>query len=449
MICQKKYYFPVPYKRNLSFPEKVRRIIPEKQNYPACAGRIPLRLVRVMELKTDSMTNVSEDTAFPLRFLRMGEQGLLVEVGCGIDRTVNARVHRLASALKRQAVAGILEMVPSYRSLLILFDPLLLSRKILQDTVTGLVNNGDFGDTSIEWGKVVRLPVCYGGDFGPDLEFVACHNGLSPEEVIALHSREIYPVYMLGFLPGFPYLGGLSTRIATPRLQTPRKNVASGSVGIAGSQTGVYPLESPGGWRIIGRTPLRLFDPFRAEPFLVSSGDRIRFDPIDRAAYERMERSQGAAADPVSSSIAAARTTAFFTVIKPGLLTTVQDRGRFGFRAFGLSPGGPMDSMAARVANLLAGNGPDAAFLEMTLLGGSFRFEEGAYVAVCGADMGCRLNGVPVRPWSAFSVPPGGELTFGHAGSGCRAYLAVRGGITVPPVLGSRSTSLASRDRWI
>lgn len=395
-----------------------------------------------MELKIDFMTKISEDNAVPLRFLRMGEQGLLAEVGWGIDRTSNVRVHRLASALKRQAVAGILELVPCYRSLLILFDPLFLSRKILQETVTRLVNNNDFEDTPREGGKVVRLPVCYGGDFGPDLEFVACHNGLSPEEVITLHSREVYQVYMLGFLPGFPYLGGLPKRIATPRLQTPRKKVVSGSVGIAGSQTGVYPLESPGGWRIIGRTPLRLFDPFRAEPFLVSAGDSIRFDPIDRAVYDRMESSREEAAVPVSSSISAERPTAFFTVIKPGLLTTVQDRGRFGFRAFGLSPGGPMDSMAARVANLLAGNVPDAALLEMTLLGGSFRFERGAYVAVCGADMGCRLNDVPVRPWSAFSVPSGGELTFGHAGSGCRAYLAVRGGITVPPVLGSRSTSL-------
>jgi hypothetical protein len=191
-------------------------------------------------------------------------------------------------------------------------------------------------------------------------------------------------------MPGFPYLGGLSPRIAAPRLQTPRQVVASGTVGIAGCQTGVYPLESPVGWRIIGRTPAQLFDPGRAEPFLISAGDRVRS----------------------------------------------------GFRAFGLSPGGVMDNLASGTANLLVGNGPDAAVLEMTLLGGSFRFATGAYVAVCGADMGCWLNGAPVRAWSAFSVPPGGELTFGHALTGCRSYLAVRGGITVPVCMGSRSTSL-------
>lgn len=372
----------------------------------------------------------------------MGEQGLVVELGAAIDPAVNARVHRLAAALQQQAVAGVRELVPSYRSLLILFDPLLLSRSVLQGLVTGLVRADGVAEPSREAGRLIRLPVCYGGDFGPDLDFVASHNGLSPEEVITLHTRETYPVYLLGFLPGFPYLGGLPSRLAAPRLRTPRQKVAPGSVGIAGSQAGVYPLESPGGWRIIGRTPQRLFDPFRAEPFLVSPGDRIRFDPIDRETYERSERSWEPANDPDSGALAEERPAGFFSVIRPGLLTTVQDRGRFGFRAFGLSPGGAMDSLAARVANLLAGNGPDAAVLEMTLLGGTFRFQTRAYVAVCGADLGCLLNGVPVRNWSAFAVPAGGELTFGHAVSGCRAYLAVRGGICLPPVLGSRATFL-------
>jgi inhibitor of KinA len=235
------------------------------------------------------MTKDSEDTGCFIRFLKMGEQGLVAELGDGIDPAVNARVHRLASAVKRKSLDGILELVPAYRSLLILFDPLILSRRMLRDTVACLAGGDDFGETSMEGGKVVRIPVCYGGDFGPDLEFVARHNGLSPEEVIALHSGETYPVYLLGFLPGFPYLGGLPMRIAAPRLETPRQKVASGSVGIAGSQTGVYPLESPGGWRIIGRTPLRLFDPARSEPFLVSAGDRVRFDPIGFADFERLQ----------------------------------------------------------------------------------------------------------------------------------------------------------------
>jgi KipI family sensor histidine kinase inhibitor len=377
-----------------------------------------------------------------VRYLKMGEQGLVAELGCTIDPAVNARVHRLAAAVQRASVAGIREVVPSYRSLLIVFDPFLLPRKRLRETVDRLAGGDDPGQDSSHEGKTVHLPVCYGGDFGPDLEFVAHHNGLSPAEVIALHAGETYPVYLLGFLPGFPYLGGLPARIAAPRLETPRQNVAPGSVAIAGSQTGVYPLPSPGGWRIIGRTPLRLFDPARTEPFLVAAGDRVRFHPIGRADFERLQTQREECGDPRPVSSAADHAPGSFTVLKPGLLSTVQDRGRFGFRAFGVSPGGVMDTLAAGVANLLAGNNPDAAVLEMTLLGGSFRFAAGAYVAVCGADMGCRLDGVAVRNWSAFSIPAGAELTFGHAVTGCRAYLAVRGGITVPPVLGSCSTFL-------
>jgi KipI family sensor histidine kinase inhibitor len=388
------------------------------------------------------MTRDSEEYSGTIRFLTMGEHGLVVELGNTIDPMVNAGVHRLAAALKREDVAGVRETAPTYRSLLILFDPLLLSRNKLRETVARLACGDDSGAVSPEGGKIVHLPVCYGGDFGPDLEFVARHNGLSPEEVIALHAGETYPVYMIGFMPGFPYLGGLPPRIAAPRLQTPRQVVASGSVGIAGCQTGVYPLESPGGWRIIGRTPAPLFDPGRAEPFLLSAGDRVRFVPIDPSEFERLRTCREERVDPRPAARTEERETGSFTVMNPGLLTTVQDRGRCGFRAFGLSPGGVMDTLASGVANLLAGNGPDAAVLEMTLLGGSFRFATGAYAAVCGADMGCRLNGVPVRPWTAFSVPSGGEVTFGHALTGCRAYLAVRGGITVPSVMGSRSTSL-------
>ncbi|MGA7826629.1 MAG: 5-oxoprolinase subunit PxpB [Geobacteraceae bacterium] len=388
------------------------------------------------------MIHISEDTTFSLRFLRMGEQGLVVELGAGIEPALNARVLRFTSVLKEHTVPGIREVVPSYRSLLILFDPLLLSRKELRETVVRLSREVDAGRANPQRGKEIQLPVCYGGIFGPDLEFVANHNGLSPDEVIALHSRESYPVYMLGFLPGFPYLGGLPPELVTPRLQTPRQKVAAGSVGIAGNQTGVYPLESPGGWRIIGRTPLRLFDPFRVEPFLVSPGDRVRFKPIDRKDYARMESSREASSVSAACSVPVEQPSGYFSVIKPGLLTTVQDRGREGFRVFGVSPGGAMDSLSSRMANLLAGNDPGAAVLEMTLLGGSFRFKKAAYVAVSGADMGCRLNGVPLQNWSAFSVPAGGELTFGHAVSGCRAYLAVRGGICVPPVLGSRATFL-------
>jgi len=220
-----------------------------------------------------------------VRMLVAGEQGLVVEFGNAIDPAVNARVHRLARALAARGLEGVLETVPTYRSLLVLFDPLVLTRERLASEVERLLAATEAGEASGAGRDTVELPVLYGGEFGPDLDFVARHNGLSAEEVVAIHSSAAYLVYMLGFTPGFPYLGGMSSRLATPRLSSPRGKVPSGSVGIAGSQAGVYPLESPGGWRLIGRTPLRLFDLDAERPFLLAPGDVVRFRPVDEEEY--------------------------------------------------------------------------------------------------------------------------------------------------------------------
>ena len=168
--------------------------------------------------------------------------------------------------------------MPTYRSLLVHYDPLRLG----YDDVVHLVGEQlqRVGEVPLPESRVVEVPTLYGGESGPDIAFVAEHNGLSVEEVIRIHSSVDYTVYMLGFTPGFPYLGGMSAAIATPRLETPRPRVPAGSVGLAGQQTGVYPIESPGGWRIIGRTPLVLFDPQRDPPALLAAGDRVRFVPV-------------------------------------------------------------------------------------------------------------------------------------------------------------------------
>jgi len=220
-----------------------------------------------------------------VRMLAAGEQGLVVEFGNAIDPAVNARIHRLARALAERVLEGVIESVPTYRSLLVLFDPLVLPRERLVSEVEELLAAPAIEEVSGAGGNTVELPVLYGGEFGPDLDFVARHNGLSAEEVFAIHSSAAYLVYMLGFTPGFPYLGGMSSRIATPRLPSPRGKVPSGSVGIAGNQAGVYPLESPGGWRLIGRTPLRLFDLAAERPFLLAPGDVVRFRPVDEEEY--------------------------------------------------------------------------------------------------------------------------------------------------------------------
>jgi len=206
----------------------------------------------------------------------VGETAFTIEFGDRVDADLNRRVHALDALLEDVPLAGIVERVPTYRSLLVIFDPLKTDGVALQTELLRLAA-GDLAQGSVTAGHLIEIPVRYGGSDGPDLDDVATHCGLTPADVIAQHAAVTYQVAMLGFAPGFTYLLGLPPALATPRLATPRLRVPPGSVGIAGSQTGIYALSTPGGWRIIGRTLLRLFDPGRDRPFLVEAGDRVRF----------------------------------------------------------------------------------------------------------------------------------------------------------------------------
>jgi inhibitor of KinA len=229
------------------------------------------------------------DRAATVRILAQGEGGIVVEVGDAIDDAINARVHALAAAVRAQLGAANLEVVPSYRSLLVLHDPVRTPRAGLVRRLRALAANLDQVSVTAPC-RVVRLPVCYGGALGPDLDEVARLTGQAPEAVVALHAAPTYRVHLLGFTPGFPYLGGLDPALHLPRLEAPRQRIPAGSVAIGGGQTGVYPVESPGGWRLVGRTPLRLFDPRRPRPFLLAAGDGLRFDPIDVQEFEAAVR---------------------------------------------------------------------------------------------------------------------------------------------------------------
>lgn len=219
----------------------------------------------------------------------VGDCGLLAVCGQKIDEGVGDRVSALDAAVRQARLPGVIETVPAFASLLVRYDPLRTDYDTLAREVTPLAARAGSGHH--HGGRVVTIPVCYGGEFGPDLDFVARHAGLSPEEVIRRHTAPRYRIYMLGFLPGFPYLGGLDPALFTPRLDNPRTAISAGSVGIGGQQTGIYPVASPGGWQLIGRTPLRLFDP--DQPPRYAAGDRIRFTAITPGQFAELARKEG------------------------------------------------------------------------------------------------------------------------------------------------------------
>ena len=223
-----------------------------------------------------------------MKIVPASDSSLLVVFGNVISLALHERVIALFRAFQARDDSRIRNLHPGYASLLIDFDPLQMTHDELTGIVEQLASTPDL--TAAGSSDVITIPVCYDLEFGPDLPDVAQHSGLSAEEVVRLHSSVTYLVYFLGFSPGFAYLGGLPEILDTPRLATPRPSIAGGSVGIAGAQTGIYPVDSPGGWRLIGRTPLRMFDPEATPPTRLQPGDRMRFAAIDRAKFDTMHR---------------------------------------------------------------------------------------------------------------------------------------------------------------
>jgi len=214
-----------------------------------------------------------------------GDRALFLNFANRISPQINRKVHLLASFIKKGE--GILEIVPTYRSLCIYYDPLRLRLRDLERRLCQIEDELGEPKKTPPPARVLEIPVVYGGEYGPDLGFVANSCGLPEEEVVQIHSGRDYLIYMCGFSPGFSYLGGLDERIAAPRLKTPRVKVPAGSVGIAEGQTGIYPLESAGGWRLIGRTPLKLFDPQKDPPIPFLPGEYFRFVPIPEEEYQK------------------------------------------------------------------------------------------------------------------------------------------------------------------
>jgi KipI family sensor histidine kinase inhibitor len=367
-----------------------------------------------------------------------------VELGDSIDPAVNARVRALDRALQDRPFPGFREAVPTYRSLLVFFDA---ERAAFEDVRAAVLDRMPPPGDEPAPGPVRRIPTVYGGEHGPDLARLAAARGLSEAEAIAIHASSDYTAFMLGFVPGFAYLGLLPEKLATPRLPTPRVRVPAGSVGVAGRQTGVYPVASPGGWNLIGRTSLVFFDVAADPPSLVCPGDRVRFVPVGElppasgpASAHRLDPSYRRASSPRPAAV---------EVLEGGVLTTVQDAGRFGRRSLGVTWAGPMDAASHRAANALVSNPPEAAALECTVSGPSLAFLSPVHFAVVGADLGAVLERSDLGPWLVplavrVFARPGNVLRFTGRRSGCRAYVAFAGGVDAPLVLGSRATDLGS-----
>ena len=221
------------------------------------------------------------------RILPTGDRALTVEFGNEIDEMINARLMGFIKVLAEARIKGVEEFVPSFRAVLIHYNPSILSyAQMVEHINAALARPVQF---SARKKRIVQIPVCYDSECGPDINFVAEHAGISVDEVIRIHSSKPYLIYMLGFQPGFPYLGGLDEKIHTPRLENPRQKLEAGSVGIGGKQTGLYPMESPGGWQIIGLTPVKCYNPAKAEPIPYRAGDYIQFVPISKDEYDRLK----------------------------------------------------------------------------------------------------------------------------------------------------------------
>ena len=228
------------------------------------------------------------DTFDEIKICTAGDSSVLIEFGREISPEINAQITAVVRLIKAQHIEGVTDMIPAFASLLINYDPRVVSYAGLRARLEKLLKLEISGETSES--RIFEIPVCYGGEYGPDLQNIADHAGLTPDEVIKIHSAKDYLIYMLGFLPGFSYLGGLDDRIHTPRLANPRIRIPAGSVGIGGSQTGIYPLDSPGGWQLLGMTPVKTYDPEREVPILFEAGDYIRFVPVSEEEYQEIKK---------------------------------------------------------------------------------------------------------------------------------------------------------------
>ena len=380
------------------------------------------------------MTSIERAKDAP-RILVSGDSAVTVEFGATIDAALNARVLGLDQAVTAARLPFINETVPTYRSLIVHYDPVAIKFDAIAALMLDMAaKTGSAPSSTRHW----RFPVVYGGAFGIDLEEVAIHAKLTPEEVVAIHSGATYRVYMVGFTPGYSYLGGLDPRIATPRRKDPRFETPAGTVAIGGEQTGVQCLAAPSGWNLLGRTPARTFHPHREPMFLLEPGDTVSFEPIDAARWDELDRRRcGWRANRRAVSVMSRLS---IDGISPA--SSVQDFGRFGAQRFGLTSSGAMDCLSLAVANILVGQPTHAAAMEIGPLPSRLTAKQGPLrIACAGAMRTLSIGDRAIEMNQSALLGEGETLVISAARPGVFSYLAIEGGIIGEPSFGSLSVT--------
>lgn len=368
------------------------------------------------------------------RVLAVGDRAVTVELGPSLDEETVGRVRALDERLRGASLPGVLEAVPTYASLMVIYDRHELPYPELREKLLEFAQSLPASNPP---GRLVEIPALYDGE---DLEEVAASCGLTKDAVIDVHAGRDYSVLMLGFSPGFAYMGFVDERLRLPRRKTPRTRVPAGSVAIAGPQTGIYPRTLPGGWNLLGRTSVQLFDPWASGgggPSRLMPGDRVRFAPTS-------------ALDPTPPSPKTRYSGSGVSVLEPGILTTIQDGGRPGLRRVAVPKTGYADPFSARAANAAVGNPRDAPVIEICAPGLKLRFDKTVFVAIAGAAVTADLERadldhavMPVPMNVAVRARASNTLTIRNLGNGVRAYVAISG-MRAPRLLGSASVDLGS-----
>jgi antagonist of KipI len=369
-----------------------------------------------------------------------GDNAMTLELSNTIDISINQRIHFLFQYFKQKNIAGIMDIIPAYSSITLKYHSAIICKQhkvanagifiteLLQEAAQ--LPSTDFNVEE----RHITIPVCYEKNYAPDLATIAGNKNLTTEQVIQLHTEKTYRVFMLGFLPGFAYMGSVNEQLYTPRLSKPKSLTLAGSIGIAGEQTGIYPFNSPGGWNIIGRTPIPLFNAKNYPPTYLQPGDIVSFKPISAKEFEALKEEP-----PTTSQHACAAEG--IKILKYGLSDSIQDLGRFGYQHLGINPTGAMDNVAMQIANALVNNHLLEAVIELHFPAATILFQQPTLIAISGADFTAELDGKTLPLNTPTFVAANTTLVFKRQKKGSRCYIAVHGGLAIEPWLNSKSTN--------